>query len=110
MATTTPKIPVAGIGFGGKGFWGNEHFSTLDLAEAAYEVRLAEMRKLYAAHCRFIEEPIGPVGDTLRGISFVPFNKDGRRGKRIQTVCLYVIPAIQADHYLKDLSYCMCQY
>lgn len=87
-----------GIGFGQKGFWGNQHFGTEAAATAEYERRLAELRAIYGTGNgrdwtgKFVEEEIPVVNDVLiRGVRFVPLKKNGKRGLRVHTVHLYRI-------------------
>jgi len=105
------KRPVAGIGYGQKGFWGNEHFSSVALAEEAFEKRCREMRneipvqfgKLAWKHGS-IEMPI--VGGTLiKGSRFVGKLKSGKPGKIVHTVHLYGIDDKLADKFMADPWY-----
>jgi hypothetical protein len=102
--TDTRKQPVAGIGFGQRGYWGNRHFSTVELAEAAFDDCARETRAIYTRMGKFIEEEI--TGDSLiRGLRFVPLRKDGKRGKLIHTIHLYRIEPLNAELYLRDRFY-----
>src|SRR4051794_36776952 len=94
----TARVNRYGIGFGQRGYWGNEHFPSLGLAEAAFEVHLIDLRRVYGTPGhnwtgQFIEEEVAlpPKVLTLRSVRFIPLRKDGKRGKTIHTVQLYRI-------------------
>jgi hypothetical protein len=103
-ANDTRKRPVAGIGFGQRGYWANRHFSTLELAEAAFDDYARETRAIYTRMGKFIEEEI-TGGSLICGLRFVPLRKDGKRGKLIHTIHLYLIESVNADLYLRDRFY-----
>jgi hypothetical protein len=100
--TSRARVNRFGIGYGQKGFWGNQHFATEADARKAYEAKLADLRTVYGKPGRnwtgrFIEESI-PGTDAsgphhlIEGKRFVPLKKDGKRGKTIHTVHLYAMP------------------
>jgi len=87
-----------GIGFGQKGYAGNIHYATLELAQQAFETRLVDLRKVYGTPGRnwtgkFIEresEP-GMMGTLLRQVRFIPLKKNGKPGVTVHYVHLYRI-------------------
>jgi hypothetical protein len=99
--------PVAGIGFGQAGYWGNRHFSTVELAEASYERYAAEIRASYSTQFsgKFIEVAIKPVGTLIKGVRFINLKKNGKPGKIVHTVHLYKIEEAVANRYMASLWY-----
>lgn len=89
------KRPVAGIGFGQAGYWANRHFSSLDLARSAYEQHCAGLRNQNT-----IETSIEPNSTIVAGAKFHNRLKNGKPGKMVHTVQLYLISDRQADSYL----------
>lgn len=91
------RINRFGVGFGGQGYWGNEHFPTEEQAREAFDKRLADLRKIYGTPGRLqwtgqYREETNPIAGTLiAAIRFVPLKKNGKPGVRIQTVHLYRI-------------------
>jgi hypothetical protein len=87
-----------GIGFGQRGYAGNVHYATLAEAEAAFEERLADLRKVYGTPARnwtgrYLEEalPIAPGVRLFRRVRFIPLRKNGKHGAAIHMVYLYPI-------------------
>src|SRR5678815_6155014 len=79
----------------------SRHFSTLALAEAAYDAACQEMRLLYGTpHGRqwtgkYEEYPLDlalSAGRILKGIRLIPLKKNEQPGKRVHMVYLYPIP------------------
>ena len=113
----TRKPPVAGIGFGQQGYWCNRHFTTLELAQSAYDRMAAELRneivpsgtggRLCWRHGS-IETPIEPPpGSTLiRGARFRGLLKSGKPGKTVHTIYLYRIDDRTAAKFMESPFYC----
>jgi hypothetical protein len=87
-----------GIGFGQRGYAGNEHFSTREAVEAAFEAMLVDLRNVYGTPARnwtgrYVEEELSIAEgvDLVRRVRFVPLLKSGKRGKAIHTLYIYPI-------------------
>lgn len=101
------KRPQFGIGFGQRGYWGNRHFSTEQMARQAYTNYVNQVRESYRKPfgSSFVVELIPVAGSVIEAFRLVNLKKNGQRGKIVHTVHLYQIDEKQADMFMKDPFY-----
>jgi endo-1,4-beta-D-glucanase Y len=80
-----------GIGFGQRGYWGNEHFATREEAEAAFDAEVTRARANFAASGRYIEREGTPAGNQIKCIIHTSVLKSGKPGKIRHLTTLYRI-------------------
>jgi hypothetical protein len=91
------RINRFGIGYGGRGFYGNTHYGTEAEAVAAFEAELRQTRESYAkggpvGGCgKWVEEETPADGSLLRSVRFTGLLKSGKRSKLYHVVQLYRI-------------------
>lgn len=105
------KIPLFGIGYGQRGYWGNKHYSTKETVEKGFD---AYLRSTHDAYYKSFGEAYTTTEETnnltwskslLRQIKFYNVKKNGKRGVIVHTVQLYAIEPNIAETYLKDPWY-----
>lgn len=106
--------PCMGIGFGQRGYWGNQHYSSESLARAAYAQQIEQTIAAYARmRYGYVVEPIPFVAPDsnlhvlglLEGVRIINRLKSGKIGHIVHSIHLYAIPPEMADHFMADAWY-----